>query len=82
MPTLSRDEAYCFFNLGRSLERADMTARLVASRALAGGPRAVVGHPAVQLRRLSGVPAQLRGRGRRSPSGRVPYCWTRCSLGR
>ena len=34
--TLSRDEAYCFFNLGRSLERADMTARLVASRALAG----------------------------------------------
>jgi uncharacterized alpha-E superfamily protein len=34
--TLSRDEGYYFFNLGRSLERADMTARLVASRALAG----------------------------------------------
>lgn len=34
--TLSRDEAYHFLVLGRSLERADMTARLVAARALAG----------------------------------------------
>lgn len=34
--TLSRDEPYYFLTLGRSIERADMTARLVAARALAG----------------------------------------------
>ncbi|MGO1591694.1 MAG: alpha-E domain-containing protein [Ancrocorticia sp.] len=38
--TMSRDEAWQFFSLGRSLERADMTARLLATRSLteAGGP--------------------------------------------
>lgn len=37
---MSRDDAYQFFTLGRSLERADMTARLLATRALteASGP--------------------------------------------
>ncbi len=36
----SRDEAWRFFNLGRALERADMTARLLATRSLteASGP--------------------------------------------
>ncbi len=34
--TLSRDEAFHFLVLGRSIERADMTARLAAARALAG----------------------------------------------
>jgi uncharacterized alpha-E superfamily protein len=34
--TLSRDEAYQFLVLGRAIERADMTARLAAARALAG----------------------------------------------
>jgi uncharacterized alpha-E superfamily protein len=34
--TLSHDEAWHFLSLGRSLERADMTARLAAARALAG----------------------------------------------
>lgn len=34
--TLARDEAWHFLLLGRSIERADMTARLVAARALAG----------------------------------------------
>ena len=34
--TLSRDEAYQFLVLGRAIERTDMTARLVAARALAG----------------------------------------------
>jgi uncharacterized alpha-E superfamily protein len=36
----SRDEAWHFFTLGRSLERADMTARLLATRSLteASGP--------------------------------------------
>jgi uncharacterized alpha-E superfamily protein len=35
--TMSRDEAYHFFVLGQSLERADMTARLLAMRAVSGG---------------------------------------------
>lgn len=34
--TLSRDEAFHFMLLGRSIERADMIARLAAARALAG----------------------------------------------
>ena len=36
----SRDESWSFFTLGRSLERADMTARLLATRSLteASGP--------------------------------------------
>jgi uncharacterized alpha-E superfamily protein len=34
--TLSRDEAFHFLVLGRSIERADMIARLAAARALAG----------------------------------------------
>ncbi|MFH5823545.1 circularly permuted type 2 ATP-grasp protein [Georgenia sp. AZ-5] len=33
-----RDHTWQFLVLGRSVERADMTARLVASRAVAGGP--------------------------------------------
>ncbi|WOF23523.1 alpha-E domain-containing protein [Microbacterium betulae] len=34
----SRDEAWQFFTLGRAIERADMTARLLATRALAEAP--------------------------------------------
>jgi uncharacterized alpha-E superfamily protein len=36
--TMSHDDCWRFIVLGRSLERADMTARLVATRAIAGGP--------------------------------------------
>lgn len=36
--TMSRDEAWHFLELGRSLERADMTARLTATRSIEGGP--------------------------------------------
>ena len=35
--TMTRDEGWQFLVLGRSIERADMTARLVATTALAGG---------------------------------------------
>ena len=35
--TMSRDESWHFLALGRSIERADMTSRLVASTALTGG---------------------------------------------
>ena len=66
--TMSHDEAWDFLVLGRSLERADMTARLVATGGLPrGGPR---------RGRRSG-PAAARGRragvrprtARRTPSG-------------
>jgi uncharacterized alpha-E superfamily protein len=36
--TMSHDDCWHFIALGRSLERADMTARLVAMRAIEGGP--------------------------------------------
>lgn len=38
--TMSRDEGWLFLVLGRSLERADMTARLLTATAMAGGPAA------------------------------------------
>ena len=60
--TISRDDTWQFLVLGRSLERADMTARLLATRALAGaaGPdwRTLLGscgaHEAY-LRRYRGI---------------------------
>ena len=36
--TMSRDDGWLFLVLGRSIERADMTARLVTSTAVRGGP--------------------------------------------
>jgi len=60
----SRDEAYRFFTLGRSLERADMTARLLATRSLteASGPSWTtilrsVGAYEAYLRTYRGVPS-------------------------
>ena len=60
----SRDEAWQFLNLGRSIERADMTARLLATRSLteASGPswttilRSCGGYEAY-LRSYRGVPS-------------------------
>jgi uncharacterized alpha-E superfamily protein len=60
----NRDEAYRFFTLGRSLERADMTARLLATRSLteASGPSWTtilrsVGAYESYLRTYRGVPS-------------------------
>ncbi len=61
----SRDEAWHFFTLGRSLERADMTARLLTTHALTGaaGPswttilRSCGGYEAY-LRTYRGVPSE------------------------
>ena len=63
----NRDEAFLFFTLGRSLERADMTARLLATRTLteASGPswtailRSVGAYEAF-LRTYGGAPAAER----------------------
>jgi uncharacterized alpha-E superfamily protein len=61
---VSRDEAWSFFTLGRSIERADMTARLLATRALteASGPSWTtilrsVGAYEAYLRTYRGVPS-------------------------
>ncbi len=60
----SRDEAWQFFTLGRSIERADMTARLLATRSLteASGPSWTtilrsVGAYEAYLRTYRGVPS-------------------------
>lgn len=37
--TMSRDEGWQFYRLGRSIERVDMTARLLSTAALASGPQ-------------------------------------------
>jgi uncharacterized alpha-E superfamily protein len=37
--TMSRDDGWQFYILGRSIERADMTARLLSTAALASGPQ-------------------------------------------
>ncbi len=37
--TMSRDEGWQFYMLGRSIERVDMTARLLSTAALASGPQ-------------------------------------------
>lgn len=62
--TSSRDDAWRFFTLGRSIERADMTARLLATRALteASGPSWTtilrsVGAYEAYLRTYRGVPS-------------------------
>ena len=63
----NRDEAYRFFTLGRSIERADMTARLLATRQLteASGPSWTtilrsVGAYEAYLRTYRGVPSALK----------------------
>ena len=48
--TMTRDEGWQFFVLGRSIERADMTSRLVATASFAGG----VGSPWTSIMRACG----------------------------
>jgi uncharacterized circularly permuted ATP-grasp superfamily protein/uncharacterized alpha-E superfamily protein len=60
-PSTSRDEAWHFFSLGRSIERADMTARLLATRIAHRGERPQLDDDPAQLRRLRGLPAHYRG---------------------
>ena len=75
----SRDEAWQFFTLGRSIERADMTARLLATRSLTEASRPVVDdHPALaaaRTRRTCAPTAACRARAT-PPSS---CCSTGCS---
>ncbi len=70
--TMSRDEGWHFLVLGRSLERADMTARLVATSALSPGANSAW---PTTLRACGAYQSFLRayrGRGDRPGGGRVP----------
>ena len=78
--TTSRDDGWQFFILGRSLERADMTARLLATRV--ARPR----RPARRwttilrvVRRLRGVPAHLPRACRARGTPPSSCCSTGCS---
>ncbi len=64
-----RDDAWQFLVLGRSLERADMTARLIATGAL-DGRSAVDGGVLSALRRPAGLPAQRPRHARRTSAPR------------
>ena len=79
--TMSHDEAWDFLVLGRSLERADMTARLVATGGLPRQRRAVVGR-AVELRCATGVHAQPARPAQRRPRPRRSWCSTASSPAR
>ena len=57
--TMSRDESWLFLILGRSLERVDMTSRIISTRVLAGDARAVLDAGAALDRRLRALPAHL-----------------------
>ncbi len=54
---MSRDEAWLFFSLGRSLERADMTARLITTTSVTG---AGASNWSALLRSCGGYEAHLR----------------------
>lgn len=77
----SRDEAWQFLTLGRAIERTDMTARLLATRALTEHP-ARPGRrssaPAAPTRRICAPTAACRARPMRPSS----CCSTGCSRGR
>ena len=70
------------WSLGRSIERADMTARLLTTRALAGSAGPSWTTLLRSLRRARGVPAHVPGRRVRRARGRVPADSTGCSRGR
>ena len=71
-PTMSHDDGWRFLVLGRSLERVDMTARLLSARSATRSAATGLDDDAAQLLRLRGVPAHLPARGRARRRGRVP----------
>ena len=80
--TMSRDDGWRFFSVGRSLERADMT-DAPAERALRRRVRAHrVDHDPAELLGVRGVPARVPARGRRRRPRSSSCCSTGCSRGR
>ena len=77
--TMSRDDAWRFLVLGRSLERVDMLARLLSTAVRSAELDARLGRPAALLLGPRGVPAHLPpgagtdpGRGVPAPRPAVP----------
>ena len=70
--TMTRDEGWHFLMLGRCVERADMTSRLVATASLSARQRRAVDQHAARVRRLRGVPAHLPRPGDRAGGRGVP----------
>ena len=70
--TMSRDDGWRFLVLGQSLERADMTARLLVGALRRRLRSDRVDDDPADLRRARGVSAELSPRGRRFQRGRVP----------
>ena len=70
--TMSRDDGWRFLLLGRSLERADMTARLLSARYGDSFGQHRVDDHAAQLLRVRGVPPHVPACGRGVVGGRVP----------
>jgi uncharacterized alpha-E superfamily protein len=69
--TMSRDDGWKFLVLGRSLERVDMTARLLSAEVRWGAPSAAW---VLLLRSCGGYEAYLRShRGRLTPDGVVQF---------
>jgi len=69
--TMSRDDGWQFLVLGRSLERVDMTARLLSAEVRWGGPTAAW---VLLLRSAGGYEAYLRShRGKLTPDGVVQF---------
>ena len=89
--SMSRDASHDVLVLGRSLERVDMTARLLAARIGAGDARRGLDLDPAGVLRPRRLPAHLPA-GRRRPRGCSSSCWstgsspgrssTRCAPGR
>ena len=79
---MSRDDGWRFLVLGRSLERVDMTARLLSARfGETWGADGWVDDAALLLG-VRGLPAHLPARRRRVVGARSSCCSTGCSRGR
>ena len=70
--TMSRDDSWRFYLLGRSVERVDMIVRLLLSRVSDRMSSPGLAHRAAQRRRRRHLPAHLPGRAGRVPGGAVP----------
>ena len=79
--TMSRDDGWLFLVLGRTLERVDMTARILSTRVLAGD---AAPSWTLVLRSCGAYESYLRTyRGMVTPAGRrSSCCWTGCSRAR
>ena len=80
--TMSRDDGWRFLSVGRSLERADMTTRLLSARYGDAFGRTGWTTTLRTLLGLRGLPPHVQARGRRRRPRWSSCCSTGCSRGR